>query len=453
MARLKNRKGTALILSLILVVVFSVLAISLATQSSANVQIAFNQHKVSRAFANAESGLEVVRYWLSRVIVPRSTSESAYFDAIVDYVQNDLETSGIGGIVLYDDGGVPAISLASTATSNFEAQISSVAGNSDIVQVDVTGRFEDITRTLRVNFTLEPYEHPIFNFGLATKGPLNLPGNPTLIGANANWEADVYVESSTSNTAVYVGGNTNFDGDVSIGNPDADAKFVGDVLIAGDQGQAAIDNHVFRGVDPTDFPVPDTAHFRQYATGDIVDSSTDLTGGMTLNNATIVAGTNPTFASSVVVQGILLIESPNVVTFGRNIELRGIIVAEGSLECPGDDKITFCGNFGTAPYPAGSEFDAIRQETGSSIVAPGFAASFQGNFSTLDGVMAVSGVHFSGNSNAIVKGTIINYSDEAAVVEGNASMQFDRLNSTKIPSGFDTHRVLSYEPSSYAVIK
>lgn len=452
MARLKNRQGAALIISLIFVVLFSALAISIATQTSANVQIAHNQRKVSRAFANSESGLEVVHYWLDRVIIPSSTPSSDYYDAIVDYIQNDLQTNGINGTVLYDDGSVPAVSLDSVVTSNFEAQVSRVPGNDNVVQVDVTGRYGDITRTVRVNFALEPYEHPIFNFGLATRGPLTFTGNPTLRGANALWEADVYVESFNSDTAVSVGGNTNFDGDISIGNPDADVDLVGDVLIAGDQGQTAIDNHVFAGVEPTDFPVPDTAHFRQYATGDVVDSSTDLSKGMTLNNATIVAGTNPCFEGSVIAQGILLIESPNIVTFGRNIELRGIIVAEGDLENPGSDALIFCGNFGTAPYPSDSEFDAIRDETGSSIIAPGFAASFQGNFSTLDGVMAVSGVHFSGNASAIVKGTIINYSDQPAVVEGNATMEFDRIDSTRVPSGFDTHRVLSYDPSSYAVV-
>jgi hypothetical protein len=107
------------------------------------------------------------------------------------------------------------------------------------------------------------------------------------------------------------------------------------------------------------------------------------------------------------------------------------------------------GNFASGPYPPGVEFDAIRQEVGSSIVAPGFAMSFQGNFSTLEGVVAVSGVHFSGNVAAQIKGTIINYSDQPMIIEGNASMTFDREASTKVPAGFDTLRVLTYKPSSY----
>ena len=66
--------------------------------------------------------------------------------------------------------------------------------------------------------------------------------------------------------------------------------------------------------------------------------------------------------------------------------------------------------------------------------------------------MAISGIHFSANCNALIKGTIISYSDDPAVVEGNVTMNFDRINSTKIPAGFDTDRVLIYEPSSYDIV-
>jgi hypothetical protein len=57
-----------------------------------------------------------------------------------------------------------------------------------------------------------------------------------------------------------------------------------------------------------------------------------------------------------------------------------------------------------------------------------------------------------GNANALIKGTIINYSDSATVVEGNATMSFDRAGSTKIPAGFDLYRELDYNPSSYTEV-
>jgi len=456
MARIKKnsvhpkRKGAVLIVAMIFVLIFSALAVSMATMSGTNTQLASNQHKVGCALGSAESGLEVERHWLDTVIFPSDTPENKYFNTIIDTMQFNMDANSISNITLKQTGEIIPVTLDSTTGQTFSGQMKISDTNPCILEVISTGGGAQITRTIKVEFYIEPYEHPIFNYGLATKGPLNYTGNPTTNGATEAWEADIYVESASSNTAVSVGGNTNFHGDIMIGNPAADVSFGGDVLIDGDHNQEAIDNHVFIGVEPVDFPEPDTARFTPYATGDVIDDSTDLTGGMTLVNATIEAGTNPTFLQSVIIQGILLIESPNIVTFGKNVDLQGIIVGEGDVAAdPVTDRIDFIGNFASGPYPPGIEFDAIRAEEGSSIVAPGFAASFQGNFSTLEGVVALSGVTFSGNVNAMIKGTIINYAEEPMVIEGNATMNFDRSASTKVPAGFDTLRVLTYNPSSY----
>ena len=448
----KYRKGTALLISIMVLVILSAWAVSIFSISGTNLQIADNQHKVNRALANAESGLEVMRYWLSRVLIPSSTAPSDYLSTIVDTLQSDLTANNISNFTVNNDGSIPAVTLDSTTGQTFGGQILIDPNNPNILQVHAVGSMGEIIRTIRVYYDIKPYEHPIFNFGLATKGPLNFPGNPTITAVNANWEADIYIESLNNPLVVSVVGNTNFDGDVSIGNPAGNVDFQGDVLIADEQGQVGIDNHVFIGVEPTEFPVPDVGHFQQYATGNIIDSSTDTSDHMTLTNAVIRAGTNPNFSGNIIIQGILFVEAPNQLTFVRNLSLKGLIVAEGDVENPGTNQISFLGNFDTDPFPQDPQFDAIRHETGSSIVAPGFSASFAGNFSSLDGVMAVSGVHFSGNANAQVKGTIINYAESPTVVEGNATLNFDRTGSTKVPAGFDTHRTLDYNPASYSII-
>ena len=448
------RRGAALIISMIFVIVFAALAISMASISGTNVQIADNQHKVNGAFTSAESGLDIMRYWLSRVLIPSSTAPPDYLAAVFNALQSDLTANGISNITLNTDGLISAVALDSTTGRTFQGQIQADAGDPTILYAYITGTCHGITRTIRVRFDIQPYEFPIFNYGLATKGPLDFPGNPTVTAVNSAWEADMFVESAGSLLAVSVIGNTNFDGDVNIGNPNANTTFGGDVQIAGDYGQEAIDNHIFTGADAPEFPEPDVAHFLQYATGGIVDSSTDLSKQITLTNATIKGGTNPVFAGSVTVQGILLIESPNKVTFGRNVTLQGVIVADGDIDNPepGTNRIEFQGNFDTEPYPDDPQFESIRSEIGSSIIAPGFFTTFGGNFSTLEGIMAVSGIHFYGNANALIKGTIINYSDSATVVEGNATMNFDRASSTKIPAGFDLYRELDYNPSSYTEV-
>ena len=66
--------------------------------------------------------------------------------------------------------------------------------------------------------------------------------------------------------------------------------------------------------------------------------------------------------------------------------------------------------------------------------------------------MAVSGAHFSGNVSATAKGTIINYSEDPTVIEGNASLRFDRSDNIKVPAGFDLYRELEYDPSTYSEV-
>jgi len=449
----QNRRGTALILSMIFILIFSALAVSMATLSGTNVQLASNQHKVDCAHASAESGLEVMRYWLSRVTMPSSTPPANYLSITVDHVQSDLDANSISNITVNDDGSIQPVILASASGQTFDGQIAIDANQPNILQVYTTGGNGQITRTIKVCYDIEAYEYPIFDFGMATKGPILFNGNPTITGVNSNNEADIFIDSQGDDLALLVTGNTNFDGDISIANSDANTVFMGDVLIGDDQGQAAIDNHVSIGAESPEFPIADTGHFQQYATGDTIDSSTDISGGMTLTNATIEAGTDPCFAGSVIIEGILLIEAPNIVTFIHNVALNGMIVGDGAdVDNPGTNKISFLGNFETNPYPAGVEFDAIRSETGSSILAPGFGASFEGNFSALGGVMAVSGACFSGNVNAMIKGTIINYSDNPTTVMGNARLNFDRSDDIKVPAGFDLRRVLTYDPDSYSEI-
>jgi hypothetical protein len=161
---------------------------------------------------------------------------------------------------------------------------------------------------------------------------------------------------------------------------------------------------------------------------------------------------NPTFTGSVTIQGILFVEQPNVVTFSKNVQLQGLIVADTQPTATGASAINFEGNFASGPYPSGSEFDAIRQEQGSSIIAPDFDVSFTGNFASVNGVMAAGSMSFSANASAIVKGTMISYSDNPTVVDGNISMSFDRAAMVEIPAGFDLLRVLEYRPTSYAMV-
>jgi hypothetical protein len=460
------RNGSTLITCTLILVIVSVLAVGLAATSGINLQIADNQHWANSAFASAESGLEVSRYWLSRVRIPSSTPQANYLGAIIAAVDTDLETNAISNFRVTSTGAIPSVVLQPLPGYTFQGQWSPSASNPDTVRVATTGVSGLMSRTITVEYHIMPYHFPIFNYGIATRGPLQFPGNPTLGVATQSWEADIYVESLESMVAVDIGGNAKFAGDITIGNSEASVSYSGSLTIAGDTDQTAIDNHVetVADEDRPEFPIPNIYEdFRQYATGPVINSSTDLSGASTTwPNAVIAANTNPTFPGNTTIQGILYIEAPNKVTFAGNVTLQGMIVGDGAIGTDvsnpygnyisfGDPDSAKPSNFASGPYPAGTQFDALRQEQGSCILAPGFKVMFMKNFSALNGVIAASGLYFAWNASATVNGTLINYSDEPTVVEGNINFTFDRSAMVEIPAGFDLYRVPIYNPGSYAL--
>ena len=62
-----NRRGAVLIVSMIFVLIFSALAVSMATMSSTNVQLASNQHEANSALSVAQSGIECGKYIISTI--------------------------------------------------------------------------------------------------------------------------------------------------------------------------------------------------------------------------------------------------------------------------------------------------------------------------------------------------------------------------------------------------
>ena len=77
--------------------------------------------------------------------------------------------------------------------------------------------------------------------------------------------------------------------------------------------------------------------------------------------------------------------------------------------------------------------------------------SFWKNFAAINGVIAASGLHFDKNASATVNGTLINYSEAPTDVNSNITMTFDRSAMVEIPAGFDLLRVLTYDPTTYAM--
>ena len=450
------RKGAALLMSMIVLATLSVWAVSIYSISGVNVQLADNQCKADGARAAAESGLEVVRFWLSQVSVPGTTPSNLVFSVFASSLQQELNESDVSNIApSYDLAStitIPTVTLDSGNGQSFTAQVVKVSA--ETVRVRVTGHYGSLSKTIQADYKLDTRAHNVFDFGVATKGPLSLAGNIQLEGVNISVESDVYIESENSLLALSIIGNSQIAGNVNIANPLANVFLQGGQAgIGGETGPAAVDNHVKFGVAPTEFPTPNPQHFEHYVTN-VIDSSTDTKTDATYENVRIAANTNPNFTGNVTLNGVVYIETPNVVTFTGNAAVTGIIVGNGSLEDnSGVNQVNFLGGVVSNPVsdlPDETKFAGIKGETGTFMVAPGFHLSFGGNFNTLNGAIAGNGIEFFGNAGGIIKGSVINYSEHEMTLSGNSDLYFNRSGLVEIPAGFVPEIILKYLPGSYS---
>jgi len=454
-----NRQGTALIVSMLFIVIFSTLALSMAMFSGANLQIAENQRRADRARACAESGLEVIRHWMSQVSISGSTPQELRFEHIANCLR--LKAYEISNILLIYDScciTVPSVTLHSGLNQSFYATIEPLPSRTDIesLEVEVTGVDGQLTKTIRVNYQLASRAHTVFDFGVASKGPLSLAGNIELEGVNVSIESSVYIESENSNLALSIIGNSQIAGEVSIVNPLAVVDLQGGKAgIGGETGQEAIDNHVYFGVPQSEFPEPNPGYFEPYAVN-IVDESTDTSADATFDNVRILAGTNPNFTGNVILRGVIFIETPNIVRFGGTTQITGIIVGDGDwTDNSGTNQIIIEGDvesFAVTELPDEPQFAGLKDKTGTFIIAPGFNLSFGGNFTTLSGAIAGNGVTFYGNAGGTINGSIVNYSDAEMTLTGNSDLYFNRSGRDEVPPGFVAEIVLEYDPASYSEV-
>lgn len=448
-----KRKGAVLILSMIFVLVFSALAVAMVSISGANLQLALNQHQLDLALASAESGLEVMRYWLTQVTIPNATAQSNYFSTIVSAVQDNLTANNISNITMNNDGSIAPVTLQTASGQTFTGQIAIQPGQPNTLEVYATGGNGRTTHTIKVCYEIGPYRHPLFEYGIVTRGPLHVQGSTEVDGLNHDNEADVYIVSASDNDALSMQGSSSLAGDIQIVNPNAEASVGNSSSIGGERGQDAIDNHVTIGARDIDFPVMDIGPFADYVENTF-DPDTDTGNDITLENIRILENTNPHFSGNVILEGIVFIESPNIVRFTGNTNITGIIIGDGDVDFPSDEnQIIFRGNVAShSVSELGAGFGDLRQETGTFLLAPGFSVSFGGSFETLNGVIAASKVKFFGNAGGTITSSVINYGQSPMTLTGSVDLAIDRSGGQEIPAGFELEIVLSFLPDSYTQI-
>ena len=133
--------------------------------------------------------------------------------------------------------------------------------------------------------------------------------------------------------------------------------------------------------------------------------------------------------------------------------LVGVIVCqEPAVDNLKTNNLHFSGNMSTSGVenlPADSQYDGLRELTGSFLLAPGFSVRFTGNFNTINGCMVASEFEFSGSAGGRIKGGVVNLRDSPFQMTGNANLTIDLDNAVENPAGLRANFRLVCVSGSY----
>ena len=172
-SRTKNR-GTVLIISMIFVVIFSALAVSMAAMSGTNLQIAENHRKADHARACAESGFDVIRFWLSRVSISGTTADDLKFSQIAGSLQDELTSESITNVTTSCNGSV--ITIPSVTLNSQGQERKNALKKADRVWEQVKVEMELPSRLARMKEAIDKYKtisrlYPDSAEGTAARSP------------------------------------------------------------------------------------------------------------------------------------------------------------------------------------------------------------------------------------------------------------------------------------------
>jgi len=444
-----NRPGTVYLLSLILLVAFSALGMTLGASTFLELRKSDNISHTVRARMAAESGMAYMLVQMDMVRLPSDTTADTLianlsadladiFDGTADVSPTEIVTTATSITI-------PEITLDRTSFSTRFTLEDDGAGGT-LIRMTVTGRSGLARRTASIAFELAKRPVAAFDYGIASKGRIRIAGNGTVEGVNTGQEATVFSMSGEP-VAIEAGGSANIGGDLFVTSDDMTSIILGGggLTVAGESDIFAImANHAHFGVAEPEFPEIDITPFDSMTTSEI-DADTEIPNqDLVLNNVRIKAGTNPTFRNNAVINGVLYIESPNTVIFRAGTVINAIIVCEDDPTVPAADKtIEFRGHVsapGVGALPDDDpQFADVREHLGTSILAPGFSVTFRGTTNSINGTIAADQLSFIGDSDISgeLTGSIIGLKDREMILQGNAMIRINRQAAIATPAGFN----------------
>ena len=453
MSTRKHRpNGFASVLALLLLCVLATLCVGLGALASNTLVQADNQTHVQGATLAAESGMSFMLDALRKVRLPGDTTQATFLPNLAAALGTRLDGGpNLDGGTVTNTGTAVLVPSIALDDGSFSAQFSWVGPST--VRLDVLGNCKGVSRRVAIQMTMVPKSAAVFDYGLASRGPIDISGSCVIRGVNNPAEASVLSTTDSHVQAITVGGNANIAGDLSTSGEGTSVGISGSPTIAGSSDPAVIQQHIHLGIDPPDWPVLDTSGLIPLAIN-TVDHHTNLNVD-SMTNIRIKAGTNPNFTSDIIINGVVYIEAPNQVSFEGRATLNGLIVTQESAAPLTNCQIFFAGGveaLGVAALPDTPQFAAVKQQTGTFILAPGFGVTFAGHVRAVNGTIAADQLTFTGTADGVVKGSILGLKDLPTSVGGNVEISIDRANADPNPAGFLKSYALIVLPGTYAEV-
>jgi hypothetical protein len=446
-----KRKGVAYILAIMFLAIFSAMAAVYATATGLSLAQGDNQCSAFQARLACESGLEFA-LWQVRGLRIRQPADTA---TLAQYLQQALAanlngTANLGSGQVAVSGATVTIPTITLSGRTFACvfQVQSTA----ICRLTVTGSANGVSRRAQIDLSMTSKRSGVFDYGLASRGPVSVSGNARLLGVNSPSEASILSATTSQANAITVSGNSTVSGDLSVAGSNTTIAITGSPVIGNTGNSSLWPQHCHFGVTAPDFPLYDTDSLAPLATTTI-DSHTNLNGVSSLNNVRIKAGTNPNFSSKMTLNGIIYIEAPNNVSFSGQAVINGMIVTQqASSSQLSNCQISFSGGveaYGVDALPNTPQFAAVKQQTGTFILAPGFGVTFSGHVSAVNGNIAADQLTFTGTAEGTIKGSVIGLKDVPTSLSGTVDIYVDSKNAVQNPAGFVTTYALVANPDSY----
>ncbi|HZN65552.1 MAG TPA: pilus assembly PilX N-terminal domain-containing protein, partial [Tepidisphaeraceae bacterium] len=450
----------ASLLAMLYLVIFSALAVGFYAQTTLSAQVTANERTQHRAQLAAESGVRFTRHLLSKLEV-RYCPEPDLMNAIHTQLYDLMADSGnlefgLQEVGLVDMGTKIVIPKDPYAIINlgekdygFRAEI---VRNGRQLVVTVAGYGGRASRGLGrgIEYTYTPDEIPapvLQQFGVASNGQVSVAGNGLLKGNPTAAHGSLYITTNL-NPVLTMTGPSEITGDVYIKNPAATTSIAAGCMIGGTSDPVERAKHIHKPwpapwTDPTkppppepEMPVIDTAIFLPYVTANYSAAM-----GNKIKNVRILAGTNPTFASGAVLEGVIFVESPNKLSFAGDCVIRGLIVGQNptTLDAANlaNNVITFSGQ--VTAHDAGTldpaVYGDITKFTGTSLVVPRHNVMFSGGYAAISGSICSHKLTFSGKAGGNIQGTIFGVGNQILSISGSSEVWISRPPTPKWPAG------------------